>query len=112
MTSHAGRLYALALALLVFFLAWAAIAAKPWTKTATDSRAQALALREKQLRHESALVRQIVRQRAALYRQRLRVRQSAIAAARQRQQQLISVQTSAPAVRVVNLPPLTVTRTS
>ena len=30
MTSHVARLYALAAAILVFFVAWAAIAAHPW----------------------------------------------------------------------------------
>ena len=30
MTSHVGRLYALAIAILVFFLTWTAVAAQPW----------------------------------------------------------------------------------
>jgi hypothetical protein len=30
MTSHTGRLYALAVTLVVFFLTWTVIAARPW----------------------------------------------------------------------------------
>lgn len=111
MTSHVGRLYALALALLVFFLTWAAIAAKPWAKAAADPRAAALTVREQRLRHDAALVQQIVQRRWALYRTALRQRNAAIAATQQRQLTAASV-SSSPAVRVVNLPPLTITRTS
>jgi hypothetical protein len=93
MTSHTGRLYALALALVVFFLGWAAVAARPWTATAKpDPRLQALAIRQAMLRQEAKLVAQIVAQRKA-----------ATPAAAQ--------SVSAP-VKVVNLPPLTITRTS
>jgi hypothetical protein len=94
MTSHTGRLYALAIAVLVFSLAWALVAAKPWVSAAPTPQAQVLALREQALRHETALVNAILRQRAA--------------AAKRPSQQLAS----APAVRVVTLPPLTITRTS
>ena len=92
MTSHAGRLYALALALLVFFLAWAVVAARPWKTSSPDPRLQALALRQAQLRQDAKLVQQIVARR----------RTTTQAAAR----------AAAPAVRVVNLPPLTITRSS
>lgn len=108
MTSHVGRLYALALAVLVFFLAWAAIAAKPWAQAKTDARTAALAAREQQLRRERTLVQQIVRQRWATYRAELKARKAAIAAAGKRQR----ASAGAPAVKVVNLPPLTITRTS
>jgi hypothetical protein len=108
MTSHTGRLYALALALLIFFLTWAAVAARPWASSQPDPRFAALAAREQRLRHESLVVRRVVRHRWALYRVQLRKRQSAIAAARQSQ----LVAAAAPSVRVVTLPPLTVTRTS
>jgi hypothetical protein len=95
MTSHTGRLYALALALVVFFLGWAAVAAKPWATTAKpDPRLQALAIRQAALRQEAKLVAQLVAQRKAA---------APAAAATQN--------VSAP-VKVVNLPPLTITRTS
>jgi hypothetical protein len=99
MTSHAGRLYALAVCLVVFFLAWAVVAARPWATTTPDPRLKALAARETQLRREAALVNQIVAQRAQLAKV-THNRQLAAAAA-------------APApVKVVTLPPLTITRTS
>ena len=68
MTNHPGRLYALALALIVFFLAWATVAAHPWATTASDPRLRMLAVREAQLRRESVIVRQVVASRWAAYR--------------------------------------------
>ena len=127
MTSHVGRLYALALALVVFFLAWATVAAHPWTKragTRADPRTAALAAREQRLRHESIVVARIVRHRWTGYRVELRRRLHAIAAAKRAQAaaaaasqaQLASspapVAAGAPSVRVVSLPPVTITRTS
>jgi hypothetical protein len=106
MTNHAGRLYTLALGLVVFFLVWAAVAARPWATATPDPRLKTLAAREAQLRHEATLVSQIVAQRAELARlARSRQLVSATAA---------TAATAAPAaaVRVVNLPPLTITRTS
>ncbi len=95
MTNHTGRLYALAVALVVFFLAWAVVAAHPWQQAAADPRLKVLAVRQAQLQREAKLVQQIVAQRRS---------------AATRSRQLASVQ--APAVRIVNLPPLTITRTS
>lgn len=95
MANHTARLYALALGLVVFFLAWAVVAARPWGTTSTDPRLRALAVRETQLRQEATLVNRIVALRA-----------KAAAAANN------PVATSTAAVRVVNLPPLTITRTS
>jgi hypothetical protein len=107
MTSHAGRLYTLAVALLVFFLTWAAIAARPWAAAAADPRLAALTAREQRIRLESVAVQRLVRHRWAVYRVRVRQRQSQIKAARA---QIAAA--PPPSVRVVNLPPLTVTRTS
>jgi hypothetical protein len=101
MTSHTGRLYSLALAVVVFFLAWAAVAAHPWGAPPSDKRLTALAAREARLKQEAKLVHHLVQQRWATYRAQLKVRRTQIAA-----------QPSAPAVRVVTLPPLTITRTS
>jgi hypothetical protein len=91
MTNHTGRLYALALALVVFFVAWAVVAARPWQPASPDPRLQALAVRQAQLRRDARLVQQIVS------RQRPAHPSSAVVA---------------PSVRIVNLPPLTITRTS
>jgi hypothetical protein len=97
MTSHTGRLYATALALVVFFLGWAAIAARPWASTAkADPRLQALAIRQAALQREAKLVAKIVALKKASA-------ATPVAAATQN--------VSAP-VKVVNLPPLTITRTS
>ncbi len=100
MTKHAGRLYVIAIALVVFFLGWAAVAARPWTTAAADPRAAALTARQTQLQREAKLVGQIVAQRAQLARV-THTRQLASATA-----------AAAAPVRIVNLPPLTITRTS
>jgi hypothetical protein len=124
MTSHVGRLYALALALVVFFLAWALIAARPWavqSASGADPRIAGLAARERRLRHESVTVAHIVRHRWAVYQIRLRRREQQIVAAKRaqtavaNQARLAAAAASAaaaPSVRVVTLPPLTITRTS
>jgi hypothetical protein len=132
MTSHVGRLYTLTLALVVFFLTWATVAAHPWSAHATpraDPRAAALAARQLRLRRESVVVGRMVHRRWAIYRKQLRRRQQQIAAvnrsnaAATRQAELaasaaaaapaVAVSAAAaPSVRVVSLPPVTVTRTS
>ena len=93
MTSHAGRIYAVALALVVFFLAWAVVAARPWQAAAADPRLRVLAVRQSQLQREAKLVQQL-------------------SAARLAAAHVAPAVASAPAVRIVNLPPLTITRTS
>jgi hypothetical protein len=115
MTSQTGRLYALALALLLFFLAWAVVAAHPWAASSStgDPRLRALAAREAQLRHEATLVRAVVTARQAAYHAQLDARRQEIAALKASARRLAVAAPAAPApVRVVNLPPLTITRTS
>jgi hypothetical protein len=124
-TSHQGRLYALALALVVFFLAWAVVAAHPWATTAPDPRLRVLTVRETQLRHEAKLVQKVVARRWATYRAQLKARQAEIkrvvaanAAAAAAAQQAAAAAAAVPAapasapVQVVNLPAQVVTRTS
>jgi hypothetical protein len=112
-TSNVGRLYALALALVVFFLAWAVVAARPWATPAADQRLKALALREARLRHEAQLVNRVVAQRWAVYRAALQTRRAQIAASKARATRLAASYTApAASVRIVTLPPLTITRTS
>jgi hypothetical protein len=87
MTDHVLRLYALAIAVLVFFVLWAAIAARPWTASRqSNPQARALAAYEQRLRADTALLA------------RLAARKTGSA--------------PGPAVRVVTLPPLATTRTS
>lgn len=114
MTSHTGRLYALAFALVVFFLAWALVAARPWSTATVDPRLNAQTAREARLRSEARLVNRVVAQRWTLYRRELQLRNAQIASVRAHAAQLASSPVAAPvpSVRVVTLPPLTITRTS
>jgi hypothetical protein len=105
MTSHVLRLYTAAVALVVFFVAWAAIAADPWKKSPSSGSAAALAAltaREQRVQQEAAVVQQIVALRFKTYRAQLATRRRSLA----------SQTVAAPAVRVVTLPPLTITKTS
>jgi hypothetical protein len=140
MTNHVVRLYAFAGAVLVLFLTWATIAAKPWasrTAPKADPRWAALTARQHRLGHETLVVQRVVARRWRVYRVRLAARQGVISAAvRRHKQQLAAARAaatvaaatrvsapssysapsasgySAPAVRVVTLPPVTITRTS
>lgn len=126
MTDHVARLYALVAGVVVFFVAWAAVAAHPWqgsttTAAAADPRLAALAARQHQLRLESLRVQRIVERRWAAYRVALHKRNAAIAAA-QRSAATVAQSVSAPsyaaaappapAVNVVTLPAQVITRTS
>lgn len=95
MTSHVGRLYAIALALFVFFVVWAGVAARPWASSTQSTQTRVIAVRQQALRREATLVNQIVALRAKTARS-------------------LTAATPAPtpAVRIVHLPPLTITRTS
>lgn len=140
MTNHVVRLYAFAGSLLVLFLTWAAIAAKPWASHASakaDPRWAALAAREHKLRREALVTQRVVARRWRVYRVQLAARTRAISAAVQRHQQQLAAAraaaaaatlasapsysapsssgysaSAAPSVRVVTLPPVTITRTS
>ena len=101
MTNHVVRLYALAGTLAAFFLTWAGIAARPWVEQPLDPRVAALEQRELRLQRDAALVRQVVDRRWAAYRAALADSRTTSAAT-----------AAAPPVRVVTLPPVTVTRSS
>jgi hypothetical protein len=85
------------------------VAAQPWTSSASDPRLRTLAVREQRLRAEARQVNAIVARRMTRYRHALAARKRQIAAADRARSRA-----SAPAVavRVVTLPPLTITRTS
>lgn len=111
MTSHHARLYGLALALVVFFLGWAVVAAHPWATTASDSRLRRLGVREAQLRREAQVVHRVVAARWAHYRVQLKLRRAEIAsvsASNAAAQQAVA----AGPVQVVSLPAQVITRTS
>jgi hypothetical protein len=112
MTDTSHRTYAVVLAALVFFVSWATIAARPWATPKPDPRLAALSQREQRLRADAKIVRQVVDARLAAYRIALKARTAQIAAANARSKQLAAQAAPAQQVRVVNLPPLTVTRSS
>lgn len=123
MTDTSHRLYAVVIAVVVFFVSWATVAAKPWAPAKTDPRLAAIAQREQRLRADARLVQKVVDRRLAAYTIALKARERQIAvvkaqAAATQARSLAASQSSAvsaqsvPAVRVVNLPPLTITRTS
>ena len=111
MTDTSHRTYAVAIALVVFFLSWAAVAARPWATPKPDAHLAALAQREVRLRADAKLVQQVVDRRMAAYRVALKARRAQIASAQARSSMVVQA-VAAPAVRVVNLPPLTITKTS
>ncbi len=118
MTNHHARLYGLALALVVFFLGWAVVAAHPWAAKTADPRLRTLTAREAQLRHEALVVRHIVAKRWAHYRVQLKLRQAQIASVSAAN--AAAAAAPAPAtqsyaagpVQVVSLPAHVITRTS
>ena len=81
-TSNLGRLYATALAMVVFFFAWAVIAARPWVpenEGKQDPRLVALNVREQRLRKDAVMIKKIVNKRWATYRVALTKRKHLIA---------------------------------
>ncbi len=130
MTDHFARLYAIAIALAVFFSTWAVVAAKPWAAeaSANDLRLVALERREERLRRQSVRVQRLVKRRFAAYQVRLKKRQAEIAAVQAANARAAaapaassggassgggsSAGASAPSVGVVSLPPVTSSGTS
>ena len=122
MTDHVARLYAVSLALVVLFLTWAVVAARPWAETAAekDPRIVALERREAQLRRKSVRVERQVKRRFAAYEVRLRKRKRAIAAIEAANATAAAAAPAAsaapsaapPSVGVVSLPPITSTSSS
>ena len=114
MTDHIARLYAVLLSLVVLFVTWAVVAARPWAAEAAtkDPRLVALERREERLQRQSVRVKRIVERRFAKYEKRLRERQAAIAAiqganAAAAPAAAAPAAVSAPSVSVSALPPVT-----
>jgi hypothetical protein len=106
--TEGGRTYAIAIALVVFFVTWATVSARPWASPTQDPRLAALGEREARLRADAKVVSAIVDRRWDAYRAALQKRRVQIAQVETRP----IASTQAPAVRIVTLPALTVTRTS
>ena len=100
MTNHVVRLYTAAASIIVFFVAWAGIAARPWVTPAPDPQAAALAQRQHRLQRDARLVQLVAARREAANRAAQVAARAAARAA------------PAPSVRIVHLPPLTTTRSS
>jgi hypothetical protein len=146
MTDATRRLSIAALAILVLFLSWAFVSARPWAvhaAAAPDPHVQALVQREARLRRDAVLVQRVVTRRWHRYRVALHRRELAIARVKAKHQRDLAaaklaqaaaardaaLRASAPAprsssgytasaaaapapVRIVTLPPLTITRSS
>jgi hypothetical protein len=121
MTDTTARVSAAAIALVVFFLAWAVISAKPFAAASPkDERLVALEQREQRLRKESERVKRLVEWRFANYRVKLRHREKAIAKIRAANAQstaaaaaaVAAAPVQAPSVSVVSVPPVTSTGSS
>ena len=139
MKSHSLRLYVGAVTMLVFFVLWAVIAAKPWAKAATrpekDPRLAALDRRQRRLEHEARLVKVALDRRWREYRARLQRREAQIRRLNRRHAEEVAaaaqvassyaatvgsyggsaaarVVTLPPQVKVVTLPPATAPSTS
>lgn len=96
-----GRTYVAAATMLVFFVLWAAIAARPWAASTPDARVDALARRE-------AVIRRAAQQAQEAYTARWDRYRRALAA----QQPRSAVTAAPPPVRIVQLPPVATTRSS
>ncbi len=128
MRSPALRLYVFSISLLVFFVLWAVVAAKPWAaRSGASPTLDALKTRERHLRHEARIVEKTVHRRWAAYRRRLRAREAQIKSLERRHAEQVAaaqhaaaasavsyssasasrVVTLPPQVRVVTLPPVT-----
>jgi hypothetical protein len=126
MTSTPGRFYTTAVALVVFFLFWAVIAARPWAQpqgasASSDPRLIALQTREKRLQARAISVQKIIDRRWANYRTALVKRKSQIAAQKAAQQVVqqpvassspARLSAPAPSVKITSVPPVTATKTS
>ncbi len=102
MKSHALRLYVVTVALLVFFVLWAVIAARPWAKAAAskpaiDPRLVRLDRRQQHLKREAKAVNRLLERRWAAYHRRLRAREALIHRLKQRHVQEVAAARAAQA---------------
>jgi hypothetical protein len=86
-TNVIGRFWAVAVALVVFFVLWAALAAKPWVSSGApaDPRLSALQAQQQKTQNRALAAQQTLNKRWAAYRSAL-VRQKGALTAQQRAQ--------------------------
>jgi hypothetical protein len=72
MAKSIGRFWAIAVALVVFFVLWAVVAARPWVSSSgtslTDPRLAALQAREQKIQNQAIAAQQTLNKRWAAYR--------------------------------------------
>jgi len=116
MTDHVARLYATGLALVVFFLSWAAVAAHPWGHEAEaakpDPRIVQLERRAEKLRKRQVRVQRRLDRRFEAYRVELARRQALSVAAPASPAPVAAPAVPAPSVSTVPAAPVTQTRSS
>ena len=88
MTNGLARVYAVLVAVVAFFVAWAAVAAHPWRPPPHDPGLFALRERQLQVKHDAERVRLVLTRRYAAYRLAYRRRERAIAGVRAEQRRL------------------------
>lgn len=104
MTSQIGRMYAIAGAIVVLFLGWAAVAAHPWDAAPVDPRVAALNERRDAVRQDAAEAKKIVAARWDRYEHRLAKRQRLVKRAWQRRKHAEAVYQRRLAVARANRP--------
>lgn len=113
MTSVVARFWATALALVVFFILWAVLAARPWVSAGTpsDPRLAALQVREKKVQTQAIAAQKALNKRWAAYRAAL-LRQRGSLTAAQRAQLTAAPAGPSVVVKVTGAQPLTHSTTS
>jgi hypothetical protein len=86
-TNTIGRFWAIAVALVVFFVLWAVLAAKPWVSSGTpaDPRLTALQAQEQKTQNRALAAQQTLNKRWAAYRSALVRQQSSLTPQQQAQ---------------------------
>ena len=108
MTNTIGRFWAVAVALVVFFILWAVLAARPWASPGApaDPRLSALQAREQKTQTRALAAQQTLNRRWAAYRSAL-LRQKGSLTAQQRAQLTAAPAGPSVIVKVSGTPPVT-----
>ncbi|MGD0166367.1 MAG: hypothetical protein ABSC51_03640 [Gaiellaceae bacterium] len=107
MTSAIGRFWATALALVVFFVLWAVLSARPWVSAGpTDPRLAALQAREQAVQTRAIAAQQLLNRRWAAYRTTL-IRNQGSLTAQQRAQLAVAPAGPSVVVKVTGTQPVT-----
>jgi hypothetical protein len=113
-TSTIGRFWAIAVALVVFFVLWAVIATRPWVSgsgTPADPRLAALQAREQKVQNQAIAAQQTLNRRWAAYRSALLRNQGSLTA-KQRAQLAAAPAGPSVIVKVTGAAPVTHTTSS